>query len=247
LIQEALEYLAKIQTPKNPVIVKVGEQDYAVKADGTLDGPVRGLAPQWVKPAFQVSTLSGLAQLVKAKVDDFGENVALHVVDHLTVRLVSTRADEFGRRHIYAEAKHVEGALFEFNQFQEAEEFLIAFRRSFLYNDEAIKVQQLCSNLEGGMTINLADDGVSQQLEVKSGTISKAAIKLPAEGISLIPWRTFRDAAPVDSKFLLRLRGVKDGLPLIALYEIDQKWQLDSINSIAKWLKEHIEGIAVIA
>lgn len=242
-----LEYLFGRLKAERAVTVKVGDQDYAVTAQGTLGDPVRGLAPQWDKPAFHVQTLSGIAQLVKAKVDDFPEGVCLHVVDHLNVRVVSLKADDFGRRHVYAEATHVEGAQFKFNTFLEAEDFMISFRRCFLFNDEAVKVQQLCSQLESGMTVTLADDGMSQQIEAKAGTVSRAQVTLPAEGVNLIPWRTFRDAAPVASKFLLRFKGVKDGLPLIALYEIDQVWKLDCVNSIASYLKQNAGDIAVIA
>ena len=246
---EVLEYLFDRLKSDTPVTHKVGEQAYAVRVDGTLGDPVRGLAPQWTKPAFAVSTLSGLAELVKAKVDEFPETVALHVVDHLSVELVSLKADEFGRRHVYAKATHVEGASFKFNTYLEAEDFLIAFRRSFLFNEEAVKVQQLCSSLQSGMQVNVADDGLSQQLEVKTGTVSKAQVFLPADGISLIPWRTFRDAAPVDSKFLLRFKTVKESLPQIALYEIDQMWKIDTVKSIAHWLRghTHTKDIAVIA
>ena len=247
MIEQALKFLASVQTPKNPVTVQVAKQTYAVKPDGTLGDPVRELAPQWPKPAFQVSTLSGIAELVKAKLDDFEQTVGLHVVDHLNVHLVALKADEFGRRHVYAEAVHVEGAGFQFNKFLDAEEFLIAFRRSFLFNEDAVKVQQLCSSLESGMQVSMADDGLSQQLEIKSGTLSRSPVKLPAEGIPLVPWRMFRDAAPVVSKFLLRLRGVKDGLPLIALYEIDQQWKLECVQSIAHWLRTHVKDVAVIA
>ena len=246
--EDFVDHLLNKFKDKRPVTHKVGEQEYAVKVDGTLGDPVRNLAPQWVKPAFKVQTLSGLAELIRAKVDEFpAAEVCLHVVDPLRVELVSTRADNCGRRHVYAVAQHVEGAEFKFNNFYAAEDFLIDFRRSFLFNEEAVKVQMLCSQLESGMQVNLADDGMSQSLEVKSGTTSKAGIVLPAEGITLIPWRMVRDANPVASKFLLRFKGVKDGLPLIALYEIDQVWKLDCVNSIRRWLEEHVEGVSVIA
>lgn len=241
------EYLFGRLKDKTPVTVEVVGQPYAVQANGTLGLPVRALAPQWDKPVFQVQTLSGLADLVRVKVDDFPEKVCLHVIDHLNVELVSLLADEFGRRHVYAKAAHIEGAAFKFNQFQEAEDFLVSFRHSFLFNEEAVKVQQLCSSLQSGMQVNLADDGMSQQVEAKAGTLSRAAIKLPADGVSLIPWRTFRDAAPVASKFLLRFKGVKDGLPLAALYEIDQVWKLDCVHAIAHYLKQHVKDVAVIA
>jgi hypothetical protein len=246
-VKEALEYLFGRLKDKRPVTHKVDEQEYEVKADGTLGEPVRKLEPQWTKPAFLVATLSGLAELVKAHVDEFPTAVALYVRNYLTVELVDLKADDFGSRHVYARASHEEGAAFKFNQFLEAEDFLISFRRSFLYNDEAVKVQQLCSNLSSGMTVNLADDGASQALEVKASTTSSAKVTIPAEGISLIPWRTFRDAAQVESKFLLRFKGVKDGLPQIALFEIDQTWKLDAMNSIADWLKAHTKDVTVIA
>ncbi len=229
-----------------PVTETVGAQEYAVKVDGTLGEHIRELAPQWEKPTFFVQTLSGLAALAKNKVDDFPEDVCLHVFDHLTVRLISLKADDFGRRHFYASAVHRECAEFPFNKYIAAEDFLIQFRRSFLFNDEAVKVQKVCSQLESGMTVNLADDGISQSLEIKTSTASRAAVTLPAEGIPLIPWRTFRDANQVESKFLLRFKG-DGGFPLVALFEIDQTWQLDCVNSIRKWLESNVKDIPIVA
>jgi hypothetical protein len=51
----------------------------------------------------------------------------------------------------------------------------------------------------------------------------------------------------VESKFLLLLKQVKDDLPMVALYDIDAKWMLDTMNSIAKWLGEHIKDATIIA
>lgn len=247
-LKSSLEYLFGRLKDARPVTVTVGGQDYRVQADGTLGAPVRALEPQWTAPTFQVKTLTALAGLLSAGVDGFGADVALHVVDYKTVQLVSTKADDFGKRHIYAEAKHETECPFIFNKCIDAEEFQISMRTSFLLNDEAVKVLTVVSNLESGMTISVADDGLSQKLEIKSGTISKTPITLPSDGIPLVPWRTFRDAAPVESKFLLRLKQVKDGLPLVALFEIDQKWKLDAMQSIAAWLKGHVsDKITIIA
>ena len=229
-----------------PVTVDVAGQPYAVRADGTLGDPVRALMPQWDKPILHVQTLSALAQACAIGVDDFGSEVALHVVNYLRVLLVSTKADEFGRRHVFVRAEHAAECPFRFNEYMAAEKFLIDLRTSFYTNNEALKVQKVVSSLESGQTISVADDGLSQQIEVKLGTVTKSQTTLPAEGIALIPWRTFRDANPVESKFLLRLKQVKDSLPAVALFEIDQKWQLDTVNSIAAWLRENT-AIRVIA
>jgi hypothetical protein len=244
---ELLKYLFGRLKAERPVTTIVNDQAYAVAADGTLGAPIRALAPQWDKPAFAVATLSALAALYQAHVDDFENDVALHVVDYLTVTMVRTKADDYGRRHVYAVAKHAIETPFAFNNYMPAEKFLIDFRTSFLFNDDAVKVCTVISNLESGATVNVADDGLSQAIEIKSGTLSKTPVTLPADGIPLIPWRTFRDAAPVESKFLLRLKGIKDSLPQVALYDIDQKWKLDTANSVADWLRAKLPDATVIA
>ena len=92
----------------------------------------------------------------------------------------------------------------------------------------------------------VADDGVSQEITLKSGTVTRAGITLPADGVRLIPWRTFREAKPVESKFLLRMKGVKDDLPQIALFEIDAKWRLDTVDAIADYLKAELPTATII-
>lgn len=239
-----VERLAK----QKPATQEVNGQHYALKEDGTLGAPVLELAPQWVKPTVNVSTLGGLADLYSDRVDDLDEGVAFHVVDYLTVDLISLKADQYGRRHVWVHAKHVPETPFRFNSFYETpEQFLIDFRASFLFNDEAVKVQQLCSSVGSGDAVLTSDDGISQEVQIKSGTMTRAAIPLPAEGLPLVPWRTFRDAAPVESKFLLRMRGVKDKLPQIALFEIDGKWKLETVHSIRRYFEKHLPEAKVIA
>lgn len=243
-VGEFLHYwLGELRNNTRPVTVDVGGQVYAVKADRTLGEPVRDLAPQWTPPIFEVSTLGALSALVQSRVDDH-ENAVLHVVDYDQVDLVSIKADEFGRRHVYARARYECETPFLFNQFMPADKFLIDFRASFDFNDEAVKVATVISKLESGQTVTVADDGLSQSIEIKSGTIAKTPVVLPADGIPLIAWRTFREAAPVVSKFLLRLKGVKDALPQVALYEIDQKWKLENMRSVARWLEDDISDAA---
>lgn len=247
-VKGVLQYLFGRLKDVKPVTHKVGEQEYAVTAEGTLGAPVRALAPQWDKPTLKVITLSEIKALCEAELDDFdAKKVGLHVANYNTVRLVSLKADEFGRRHVYAQAEHTIETPFRFGVFTDAEKFLIDFRTSFYFDDEAVKVQSLCSNLESGVSVTLADDGIGQKLEVKAGTSSKSDVQIPGSGISLIPWRTFRDASPVSSNFLLRFKTVKDSLPQIALFEVDQKWQLDTMQSVAAWLRHHVKGVTVIA
>lgn len=249
-MKDVVEYLFGRLKDKQLITHKVGNQEYSVEEDGTLGAPVRELAPQWDKPTFIVSTLSGLAELFKANVDEFnaGGLVGLNIANYRKVQIIALQADAFGRRHVFAEAVHTLNVPFVFDKYYTSpEEFLIPFRASFLFNEEAVKVQQLCSQVGSGEAVVVSDDGISQEVVAKSGTVTKASVTLPASGIPLIPWRTFRETDQVISKFLLRMKGVKDGLPNIALFEIDAMWQLETVGSIAHWLKKNIPGATIIA
>jgi hypothetical protein len=246
---EVLKYLFGRLKDARPVTHNVDGQAYRVQSDGTLGTPVLKLAPQWEPPTFNVKTLSALAELHAAGVDNLpAADVAFHIADYLTVDLVALKADEFGRRHVYAKAVHAPDTPFKFNHYYASpEEFLIAFRASFDFNEEAVKVVQLCSTVGAGEAVAVSDDGISQEVVVKTGTVTRTAVTLPQDGIPLIPWRTFREATPVISKFLLRMKGVKDGLPQIALFEIDAKWKTDTQASIAHWLKAHAKEATILA
>jgi hypothetical protein len=152
--------------------------------------------------------------------------------------LIALEVDECGRRRVYARARHAPETGFEFGTYYAAEDFIIKFRTSFYFNEQATKVQQLCSTLDAGSTVNVSDDGMSQTVVVSQGSISKASVTLPAEGVRLIPWRTFREAAPVESSFLLRMKADKVNVPRIALFELDEKWKVDTAHSIADTLGE---------
>jgi hypothetical protein len=43
------------------------------------------------------------------------------------------------------------------------------------------------------------------------------------------------------------MRAVKDGLPQIALFEIDAKWRVETIASIAHYLKKELPEATIIA
>jgi hypothetical protein len=247
MIKDALDFLARIQTPKNPVTVTINDRPYAVKADGTIGEHIRKPDTTVIYPAVETSTLTALVGIYLANLDGLDQaKVAVHVIDYLNAAIIDLNVNEFGYRHIYARAHHSEETDFEFDTFYLPEEFLIKFRASFYFNEEAAKVQQLCSTLEAGSTVSVSDDGMSQTVVITSGAINKTPVTLPAEGVPLIPWRTFRDAAPVESKFLLRMKTFKDGSPKIALFEIDEKWKLDVVGAIRDYLKTHLPEGAII-
>jgi len=116
VIKEALEFLAKLQTPKNQLTVEVGGQTFAVQADGTVGDAVRPVDLSWPTPVLPLGTLSGIVAAYSAKVGNLGDRVALHIVSHLQVDLIDLDENEHGKRRVYAQAKHTPDAGFKFNR-----------------------------------------------------------------------------------------------------------------------------------
>jgi hypothetical protein len=247
MLKELVEFLSKIQTPQRPITHEVSGLPFKVASDGTLGEFVRKIDPRLPVTPLAVSTLSGLVEGFKTKVLGMGDNAVLHIESPFKVILRDAQLDEYNKSATYAVATHVEDAPFKFGEFLAPDEFLISFRASFLFNDNAVSIVQLISQLGSGSFVAVQDDGYSQEVTVKSGTITKASVPLPSDGVPLIPYRTFRDAAPVESRFLLRMKGVKDSLPKVALFEIDPKWKLDTVASIHKYLDKHLPGATIIA
>jgi hypothetical protein len=248
MIKEALEFLAKIQTPKNPLYVELHNgAPFAVKPDGTIGDYIQKPDPTFDKPTLQTSSLNALVGAYQASLDGLDRaKVIVNIVGPFQVQIIDLAADDFGNRHVYVDAEHTPETYFKFAEYLLPEDFLIKFRSSFYFNEEAVKVQRLCSTIEMGSAVAIADDGMSQQVTATSGTISKAQVTLPVEGVPLIPWRTFREVSPVESRFLLRMKGAKDQMPRIALFEIDDKWKLDTVESIWKYLAAKIPEAKII-
>lgn len=247
MIKEALEFLSKLQTPLRPITVDIDGQPFKVNSDATIGEAVRKIDPRFPRPTLKVSTLSGLVTSVKASIDKLGDRVALVIVDPFNVSLMDLDADEYNKRHQYVSAVHVEEKPFKFNTYMDPEDFLLAFRASFLFTEDAVKVQQLCSTVCAGTGVAVSDDGISQEVTTKSGTITKASVQLPADGVPLVAVRTFRDANPTEAKYLLRMKGVKDALPQMALFEIDPMWKIYTVASIRKYLEDQLPGATIIA
>ena len=244
MFQKLIQFLSdRIADPK-PVTVEVKGEPFAVRADGTLGEVVRKPAPL-VKPALIVGTLTGFVDAMKASIDDF-KDAAVQVVDHNTVELVSLKADEFGRRHVWLRAVNEEPAPFRFDFYHVPEQFLIDLQNGFLPTDNVVALQQVVSRLSSESSIATNDDGFSQTVSVQQGGVTRASVPLPSR-MELLAYRTFREVDPVASLFMLRLQGKQGELPKAALVQLEAgKWKYSSIQQIKRYLEGMLPDKAIV-
>lgn len=248
-----LEWFKGLNKPLTPVTVEVNGQHFAVKPDGTLGEPVRPVIPiaPVATPVLTLSTLTGLVSTFVANVDKFSDKgaSAVQVESFDSVALVSLEADEWGRRHVWARAKSAEINPFKFNEYLDAEVFLISAQAGFMPIDgHYTNMLKLCSSLKAGSSVQVADDGYSQKVVIQEGGVQHGEVELPPR-VSLRPYRTFREVDPIESDFLLRFKAQKDALPVVALIPVDAgRWKTDTAMMVRDWLVKNLpDGTKVIA
>lgn len=252
-VVKILDWFKSLNKPALPVTVDVKGDHFAVKADGTLGDavhPVLPIAPV-ATPVLTLSTLSGLIAAFNADVDGFSGlgKSAVQVESHDSVALVSLKADQWGRRHVWARAKSAEINPFRFGEYLEPELFLISAQAGFMPIDgHYTNMLKLCSSLKAGSSVQVADDGYSQKVVISEGGVTHGEVELPPR-VSLRPYRTFREIDPVESDFLLRFKAQKEALPLVALIPVDGGgWKTDTAHAVARWLRGNLpESATVIA
>ncbi len=192
------------------------------------------------RPAsLSLTTLTGLVDAIKAGAAGDMSKRLVHVEDYLKVAVKSTYSDPFGIRDTLLQATYKPNGAFQFDTYyNDPEKFIIALQAGFYMNDDAVYVQKIASGLVAVQgELSTEDDGFSQKVAIKTGEIRTKEAHIKPR-VKLIPRRTFDEAAPVESEFLVRLKA--DPMS-IAIFSVDgTKWQGECMRSIAKWLKENL-------
>jgi hypothetical protein len=226
--------------------------DYRIESDsnGRTLGEI--LKPP-AKDELKVSTLTGFIDAFNSGILPAGwadkNQLIVHVEDYLTVALKAAACDSYGDRETLLVAKHKPIDAFVFDQFySDPAKFIIGLQVAFLQTQELLQLIKIASNLKAGNTVHVEDDGFSQTVTLKAGEVSTAEVKIPPR-ITLVPLRTFPEAPPAESQFLIRFKQTPDQTPGIALFNVDgTKWQGDTMRAIKIYLEKNLpKGTPILA
>jgi hypothetical protein len=201
--------------------------------------------------SVEIHTLTGLVDFVKANVDALDmKKHFIAVKSPSEVFLYSAISGESRKRDLIA---HVEVDrnmnTYRFGNYLNVEEFIIALESLFEESDDRIRLISFVSKVNGGTGFTLADDGITQIVEVHAGVSGALKDKESAPKIvKLQPFRTFRDVEQPESSFLLRLKLTGENTVGVCLYEADGgRWRNSAVKTIQAFLQEELPGVTVIA
>jgi len=205
--------------------------------------------PENLPPTLKLGTLAGFAAYVRDNHDGLGlDQLLAHVVGPTRVELLGPLCGAFRQRATLATADLglFGAAAFGFGQWHDMETFIIGLQAAFVHTTVLTDVLKLIGNVKDEAVRQTTDDGVTQSVVAKQGAVLVAEVPVP-NPVTLAPYRTFREVAQPESRFILRLRS---GGPTCALFEADGgAWKLEAVALVKTWLMAALEGtsVAVIA
>ncbi len=196
---------------------------------------------------LRVGTLSGLiAYLAKIQATERFEPLFVHVENAALVSVRGTLVEQMTRRTYIQAVYHapkVQG--FEYNRYCSQEQMMIALLALFESSESLAEVVKRIGNLAAETVKTSTDDGVTQQVIVRTGLRNEAA-NVPGL-VRLSPFSTFAEVEQPTRRFLLRLQGAKEGqLPQCGLWEADNgAWENKGQQSIRAFLANAFKAAGV--
>ncbi|MDM8312888.1 MAG: hypothetical protein SO128_12355 [Clostridium cadaveris] len=234
--QEALEYLVGLGMEKEPIL-KLEQGTYTRENLERVNIPVAS--------KLTVSTLTGLVDYIKSKLDTLPEKLLIQVKSPSKVDLYSPlNADREREQYISAEAILPNNVQYE--RFLDTERFNIMLQSAFVDNKDKSILLKYTGLVQDDAVKTIGDNGVSQAVTIKTGVASVGQAEVP-NPVTLAPYRTFPEIIQPESKFIFRM---KEG-PSAALFEADGgAWRNQAILGIKEYLKEALkdnENVEIIA
>lgn len=183
--------------------------------------------------SLTVNTLTGLIDYVKSNFD--GERKLMIQVKSPTEVHLFDALNSTNDRRQYIKAQALLPKI-HFERFIDRETFQIMMQANFVDNQDKQIVLDIVSNIVENENAEIKDNGISQQVTVKTGVASIGYENVPNR-VALKPFRTFAEIKQPESEFILRLR---EGAQ-VALFEADGgAWELNAIHAMAIYLTNQL-------
>ncbi len=234
----------------NDVLEKVAPHIEVINGKTYCDKDLYLVEKKHYPNPMELGTLSSLVEYIKDLRDDIDpSDLIIHIADYNLVFL-SSKLDEFNKRNNYITVK-TSKTWVDDGKYLDSEEFNVRMQSQFAnikdykdlgkpFEDKDIILKTI-GNLTDEATKQTNDDGVSQNVIIKTGISTLQEVKV-VNPVELAPFRTFPEIEQPTSKFIFR---IKDG-GYCALFSADNgMWKNQAVDNIKAYLKDALAGIDI--
>lgn len=225
MLKSAIQFLVSLKENKT----------YEINGETYSDNDLVRIKPHIDRPSnLSVSGLDSIVKLVRNELDVV-ENLPVFIrVDGARMVSVFTTYDSvMCRDNLYTAKCDVPGF---HDGFREPESAIIELRSKFEPGEGVDYLLDLLSRINKENGVSTIDNGVSQQVEARTGISLKQMVQVKPR-VKLRPYRTFLEVEQPESEFILRLDD--DGN--VGLFEADGgMWSMEAKRRIAAYFEEKL-------
>ena len=218
-----------------------------VEVDGSVYSNQELIHIQDKKPMPSCIDLTGLdsiCKMVRNEAEHVGLQIFIQVKDYSSVSVFTSLDEDEDRLYLYKCVADTPAVTTD--RFMAYEKAVIELRSLYIPNEGTKYLLQLLSSISNESKVTSTDNGVTQQVEARSGIALNSMVKIEPR-VTLQPFRTFIEVEQPASEFLLRINERGE----IGFFPADGGvWKLEATRNVAAYfetaLKDLIEAGSVV-
>ena len=193
---------------------------------------------------IDLTGLDSICKMVRNEAEHVGLQIFIQVKDYKSVSVFTELDEDEDRLYLYNCVADTPAVAM--GRFMAYENAVIELRSLYIPNKGTEYLLQLLSSISNESKVTSSDNGVTQQVEARSGIALNSMVKIEPR-VTLQPFRTFVEVAQPESEFLLRINDRGE----IGFFPADGGvWKLEATRNVAAYfedkLKDLIETGAVV-
>lgn len=211
-----------------------------VEVDGSVYSNQQLMHIQDKKPMPRCIDLTGLdsiCKMVRNEADHVGLQIFIQVKDYKSVSVFTSLDADEDRLYLYKCIADTPAVTTD--RFMSYEKAVIELRSLYIPNEGTKYLLQLLSSISNESKVTSTDNGVTQQVEARSGIALSSMVKIEPR-VTLQPFRTFIEVVQPASEFLLRINERGE----IGFFPADGGvWKLEATRNVAAYFERELDDL----
>jgi hypothetical protein len=228
MIKEAIEKIEQMSAPS------IHEFEGQVFSNQQL---VHVMHKKPMPRCIDLTGLDSICKMVRNETEHVGMKIFIQVKDYKSVTVFTTLDKDEDRQYLYKCIADTPAVTTD--RFMAYEKAVIELRSLYIPNDGTQYLLQLLSSISNESKVISSDNGVTQQVEVRSGIALNSMVKIEPR-VTLQPFRTFVEVGQPESEFLLRINDHGE----IGFFPADGGvWKLEATRNVAAYFEEKLQDL----
>jgi hypothetical protein len=189
---------------------------------------------------IDLTGLDSICKMVRNEVEHVGLQIFIQVKDYKSVSVFTELDEDEDRLYLYKCVADTPAVTTD--RFMDYAKAVIELRSLYIPNKGTEYLLQLLSSISNESKVTSSDNGVTQQVEARSGIALTSMVPIEPR-VTLQPFRTFIEVGQPASEFLLRINDRGE----IGFFPADGGvWKLEATRNVAAYFEEALHDLVEI-